>query len=400
MTTPWRDGNRVRLWENGEEFFPRVLELVRAATRSICIETFILADDEVGNPLREALCEAAGRGVSVRVLADGFGSDTLSEQYLAACREAGIVLKYFHPRRRLLGWRTNLFRRMHRKTAVFDGRVAFQGGINFCRDHLRSSGEKSLQDYAVEVEGPVVADIQQYFDRQYDVGERPRWRGWWPRRRDAVRTTGIDGARVRFVWRDNEHNRNAIEREYRQAIRGARSEVVIANAYFFPGYGLLRDLRNAARRGVAVHLIVQGKPDMEIVTTLARSLYGYLVPAGVQVHEFGERPLHAKVAVVDRRWSTVGSSNLDPLSLALNLESNLLIDDTAFADELRRRLEGLMDRARCQLVCRADLPPRTWWATLKMRVVLFALRRFPAWAGWLPAHRAPLVAAAPEAEGA
>jgi cardiolipin synthase len=138
---------------------------------------------------------------------------------------------------------------------------------------------------------------------------------------------------------------------------------------------------------------------MEIVTTLARSLYDYLLPAGVRIHEFRERPLHAKVAVFDRQLSTVGSSNLDPLSLALNLESNLLIDDAGFAAELRARLDGLMDTTRCQLVCPSDVPARTWWATLRMRLVLFALRRFPAWAGWLPAHRPRLVPVAPDPLG-
>ena len=398
--TPWREGNRVRLWENGEEFFPRILELVRAATTSICIETFILADDEVGNPLREALCEACARGVRVRVLVDGFGSDELSERYLSGCRDAGITLKSFQPRRRLLGWRTNLFRRMHRKTAVFDRRIAFQGGINFTRDHLRSSGEKSLQDFAVEVEGPVVADIQAYFDEQFDDGPRRRWRGWWPGRRPRLPPSGgTTGARARFVYRDNGRHRHDIEREYRRAIQAAKHEIVLANAYFFPGFRLLRDLRNAARRGVAVHIVVQGNPDMDFVTTLARSLYDYLLPAGVRIHEFTERPLHAKVAVIDGQWSTVGSSNLDPLSLALNLESNLLVDDTAFAAELRSRLENLMDASRCDLVCRHDAPRRGFWTTLRMRVVLYALQRFPAWAGWLPAHRPRLVRVAPEPGG-
>ena len=139
-----------------------------------------------------------------------------------------------------------------------------------------------------------------------------------------------------------------------------------------------------------MHLIVQGKPDMKIVTVLARWLYDYLVPAGVRVHEFRERPLHAKVAVVDGKWSTVGSSNLDPLSLSLNLESNLLIDDRTFAAELHRKLDVLMDTSRSELVKREALPPRSAWLSLRLSVVLFVLRRFAAWAGWLPAHRPKL----------
>ena len=184
-----------------------------------------------------------------------------------------------------------------------------------------------------------------------------------------------------------------------RAIQAAKREVVLANAYFFPGFRLLRDLRNAARRGVAVHVVVQGNPDMEVVTTLARSLYDYLLPAGVHIHEFTERPLHAKVAVIDGQWSTVGSSNLDPLSLALNLESNLVVDDASFAAELRGRLEGLMDASRCKLVSRHETSPRGFWSTLRMRIVLYALQRFPAWAGWLPAHRPRLVRVAPASCG-
>ena len=148
-----------------------------------------------------------------------------------------------------------------------------------------------------------------------------------------------------------------------------------------------------------MHVIVQGNPDLDFVTTLARWLYDYLLPAGVHIHEFRERPLHAKVAVVDGQWSTVGSSNLDPLSLALNLESNLVVDDAAFAADLRAKLEALMDTARCRRIHREDVPGRSLWTTLRMRFVLYALQRFPAWAGWLPAHRPRLVRVAPEPGG-
>ena len=391
MSPAWREGNRITLLENGEAFFPRVWDVLESARDSVLVETFILGDDDVGRRLIESLCRLAGRGVRVAMMADGFGSDGLPAEAVAALDQAGVRLVLFEPRRRLLGVRTNLFRRMHRKVVVVDERVAFLGGINFCADHLRSSGETSLQDYAAEIEGPVVADICDYLRSTWVDGPRQTRRRWWTWRRQPapVHPPAEDAALAAFIVRDNHRHRDDIERAYRLAIRAARTEVLIANAYFFPGYRFLRDLRRAARRGVRVLLVVQGKPDLRIVTFGLRWLYHLLVPAGIQVREFGERPLHAKIAVVDRRWATVGSSNLDPLSLSLNLEANLLVDDVAFAAEVRDAVLALTERPG-RWVRAADVPPVTWWKRPVAALVFHFLRHFPAWAGWIPAHRSRL----------
>ncbi len=390
--TAWRDGNRIELLENGEEFFPRVLEAIAAARHSIYIETFILADDCVGKDLNAALCKARERGVEVDVLADGFGSDPLSDDYVESLRNAGVRLLLFEPQPRLFGFRTNLLRRQHRKIVVIDGRLAYIGGINFCSDHLIESGPRALQDFAVEIEGPLVQDIAEAGAEL--LGDLRRPRRWWQRRRrvtQSARQPEAGGSRGRLVVRDNGRRRTAIEREYRLAIRMAKEEIIIANAYFFPGFRLLRDIRNAARRGVRVVLMVQGNPDMPIVTIVARWLYHYLIPAGVEIVEYCERPLHGKVAVVDRRWSTVGSSNLDPLSLALNLEANVVIDDPAFAAQLRERLQDLIENS-CTRVDPDSVPRRTLWRMLLGVIVFHFLRRFPRWAAQLPAHRPRIVA--------
>jgi cardiolipin synthase len=390
MKNVWREGNRVELLENGEEFYPRVLERIAAASSAIYVETFILGDDCVGNQLAEALCAAAHRGVQVDVLADGFGSDPLSPDFLARVRDAGVRLHLYEPRRRLFGVRTNVFRRLHRKITLVDGRIAFLGGINFCKDHLVERGPEALHDFAAELEGPIVDDILQFVRRTRTAPDVALPRRWWRRRarriEASVPSTACGGARVKFVTRDNHRHRNDIEREYRLAIRAARKEILIANAYFFPGYRVLRDLAAAARRGVRVTLIVQGKPDMRIVTVAARWLYHYLIPAGVRVHEFCERPLHAKVAVIDGWWSTIGSSNLDPLSLSLNLEANVFIDDPHFQQELRGRLQRLIADG-CRRVAPERVPPRTAWRAVTGWLLFHFLRHFPKWAGWIPAHR-------------
>jgi len=385
----WREGNRVALLENGEEFFPRVFAAIRGAKRSVYVETFIFNADKVGRQLRDALCEAARRGVQVDVLADHFGSPDLTGEFLASLTEAGVSVLLFEPGARLFGWRTNFFRRLHRKITLIDRRLAFVGGINYCAEHLRDFGPKGMQDFSAELEGPIVADIARFIDISKSAGSRWRFLRHRapPPALSAEQIEHKGTARVKFVTRDNHRRHTAIEHEYRVAIRTAREEVILANAYFFPGYRLLRDLRNAARRGLRVAVIVQGNPDMPIVTVIARWLYHYLVPAGVAIHEFCERPLHAKVAVVDRRWVTVGSSNLDPLSLSLNLEANVLVDDPGFAQELRAKLEHLMAES-CRRVTADRVPRRTWWRVALSWGVFHFLRHFPRWAGGLPAHKA------------
>ena len=191
--------------------------------------------------------------------------------------------------------------------------------------------------------------------------------------------TAHDGARAAFVTRDNRGNRTDIEHHYRAAVRSASKRVLIANAYFFPGYRLLRDLRRAARRGVQVDLILQDQIDMPWAQRASRLLYGYLMRAGVRVYEYSERPLHAKVAVVDDDWATVGSSNLDPTSLSLNLEANVFVRDETFARQLRERLEHLMQQ-RCE---RVQLPTPgplgSAWIALRTFVVFHAMRNFASW---------------------
>ncbi|MNE55084.1 putative cardiolipin synthase YbhO [compost metagenome] len=185
--------------------------------------------------------------------------------------------------------------------------------------------------------------------------------------------------------RDNLDHPNDIERHYLKAIGAARERIIIANAYFFPGYRLLRTLRNAARRGVKVTLVLQGMPDMPLVRLCSRLLYNYLLRDGVRIFEYCERPLHGKVAVIDHHWSTVGSSNLDPLSLSLNLEANLMIHDQALNERLHEHLQELC-RHRCKPVSLQRVLRGYWWRAPLIFLSFHFIRHFPAMVGWLPAH--------------
>ena len=393
MTPCWTSGNRVNLLENGEAFFPRVFAAIAAAEYEIIVETFILFEDKVGQELHAALLAAAVRGVRVDLMVDGYGSPDLSREFVGQLTATGVKVRIFDPGGRFFGWRTNLLRRMHRKIVVIDGVRAFVGGINYSADHLADFGPKAKQDYAVELTGPIVAKIHRFVLHAIAVGEKDR--RWYRKRlslvnarRTAVRNSAGEapvGADVLFVTRDNRRHTNDIERHYRVAIRTARYRITIANAYFFPGYTLIRELRRAARRGVDVRLILQGKPDMPIVKTAASMLYHHLLHSGVRIFEYCERPLHGKVALVDDTWSTVGSSNLDPLSLSLNLEANVVVRDRDFNALLAGRLEHLM-RHSCRQIESAELTEWSGWRLVRSFFIFHLMRWYPAWAGWLPRH--------------
>jgi cardiolipin synthase len=402
MSGKWIAGNDIRLLENGEDFFPRVFECIAAARTEVVIETFILFEDKVGGQLHEALVAAARRGVQVDITIDGRGSPHLSDGFVRSLTEADVRLHVFEPGLTFFGTRLSLLRRMHRKITVIDNEVAFVGGINYSADHLADFGPEGKQDYAVEIRGPLVAEIHRFTHaalvagQRYATGEKRRW---W-RLRSHVRTApdkrpAEGAAQGLLVSRDNHKHTNDIERFYRIAICAAHERVVIANAYFFPGYRLIKELRRAAKRGVEVHLILQGEPDMPIVKVAARTLYRNLIKAGIQVHEYTDRPLHGKVALADNEWATVGSSNLDPLSLTLNLEANVIIHDRAFNQNLFACLDQLM-RESCQLIEYDQIKAPDALQLLSSYVAFHLIRNYPRWANWLPRHVPRLYLAQPE----
>ncbi|MCE1114421.1 MULTISPECIES: cardiolipin synthase ClsB [Pseudomonas] len=390
MKPAWRDGNQVELLINGEEYYPRVFAAMAQAREEILLETFIIYDDKVGQQLRQVLVDAARRGVRVEVAVDGYGTADLPADFITSLTDAGVRLHAFDPQPRLAGMRTNLFRRLHRKIVVVDGQEAFIGGINYSADHLADYGPQAKQDYAVQVRGPVVAQVHASSRKlMAPVLQAPA---------EVRPTTAPAGAaQAMLVVRDNERQRTAIEAQYLEVFRQARQRIVVANAYFFPGYRLLRELRNAARRGVEVTLILQGQPDMRWVRTLSRLLYNYLLRDQVRIHEYCQRPLHGKVALVDDDWATVGSSNLDPLSLAFNLEANLLIRDRAFNHRLHEHLSELA-RQHCKAVTLERMVRGYWWRAPLIFLGFHLTRYFPRIAGWFPAHRQRLKALQPQDE--
>ncbi len=346
-------GNEVRLLQSGSEFFPALIAAIDAAQAQVHLETYIFNTDPSAESVRHALVRAAQRGVQVNVMVDGVGSRELPASWFDASAQAGIDVLVYRPL--VTGWRANphSLRRLHRKLAVIDARVAFIGGMNLISDFEPVSFDAPRLDFSVEVRGPLLAGIHRNARRLWRLVAISQLQA---RKREADITPAwpTDGrVRAAFVVRDNFAHRRSIERAYLAALAHAREEIILANAYFLPGRRFRKLLKKAAARGVQVHLLVQGHTDHPFFQAAARALYRDLLAAGVRLYEYQASELHAKVAVVDGHWATVGSSNIDPFSLLLAREANLVVDDAAFGSDLRQRLQQAISQS-------VQLDPANW----------------------------------------
>jgi len=345
------DGNRLELLHSGTEYFPALEREIRAAREEIQLDTYIYQDDRTGAAITDALCDAALRGVEVRVLVDGFGSRDLSAEFRSRFRASGVRLLVYRPEISRFRFRRHRLRRLHHKIVVIDARVAFIGGINIIDDVRESERIPPRYDYAVRVEGPLLGPIQHEAERIWSQVSWASLRGRWrPVKRRSAQALPAGTQRAALLVRDNIRHRLEIEDAYLEAIDAAREEILIANAYFFPGIRFRHALMRAAARGVRVVLLLQGRVEYVLLHYASRALYGSLLNAGVEIHEYHRSFLHAKVAVIDGHWATVGSSNIDPFSLMLAREANIVVEDPAFAGELRKSLHLALDNGAQYIV--------------------------------------------------
>ncbi|MFN4361045.1 MAG: cardiolipin synthase ClsB [Hylemonella sp.] len=386
-------GHTVHLLQGWQELFPALVAAIDRSTREVCLETYIFAGDSAGEQMVDVLVRAAQRGVAVYVVMDGVGTPELPKDWTQRLDAAGVHWHIFQPLGRLGLLIPSRWRRLHRKLCVVDGRVAFCGGINVLDDWFDPNhGTLTAPrfDFAVQVSGPLVRDVHEVMVKfwwRLQAGRKVREADWaaawhmleheWQQvdalqadRTPAARPLGL---RAALLLRDNLTNRTRIERAYRKAIAEAREEIIIANAYFVPGHKLRRALVLAARRGVRVRLLLQGRYEYFMQYHAVRPVYAPLLHAGVEIHEYSPSFLHAKVAVIDGCWATVGSSNLDPLSLLLAREANVVVDDAAFAAGLRTRLIRAMEHEG-QRIDAQTYTRRPWRQRLLDRLAFGALR--------------------------
>ncbi len=382
-------GNRLVLLHNGEQYFPELTRAIDGARHEIFLETYLFADDQTGSLVADALSRAAARGVAVQLLLDGFGARDLAPRFREMLERAGAKVQVYRPNVSPWTLRRSRLRRLHRKIVCVDDTVAFVGGINIIDDFHTPRQTPPRFDYAVRIEGPVVERVREAAARLWALTAWANFRkrvtdrtgAFGMRRNHLPRWSAPAGdQRAALVVRDNLRHRRDIEEAYLSLIGSARREILIANSYFFPGRRFRHALVSAAARGVHVTLLLQGRVEYALLHYASRALYGSLLDAGVEIHEYHRSFLHAKVAVFDGRQACVGSSNIDPFSLLLAREANLFVDDAAFAAELRGNLIEAM-RLGAQPV-----PPRQWKRKpLRLRVriwLAYALARlFIAMAG-------------------
>lgn len=383
-------GNAVRLLAGGDELFPAMCAAIGLAQREVWMTTYIFHNDDASRNVAKALADAAVRGVQVHLVVDGFGSKATLNTLREWVEPSGVQLTVFRPVDRW--WRLlrpGQLRRLHQKLCAVDGQTAFVGGVNIIDDRNdlgHGWSDQPRLDFSVQVQGPVAERVEQ---TTRAIWTRAALGADWREELTALaRSTeplkraqrminrlrivppgaAVDAAgelppmRALFVVRDNLRQRRAIEHAYVAAIESARERVCIICPYFYPGRAFRGALRQAAARGVQVRLLLQGKADYRFAALAAQVLYDELLSAGVRIFEYTPAFLHAKVAVVDDHWATVGSSNIDPLSLLLNLEANVVVQDLGFNGTLALRFEAAVAASR-----EITRPPagRGWLAALR-----------------------------------
>lgn len=365
-------GNQVRLLQGGDELFPAMREAIAQARREVMLATYIFHDDDAGRTMAEALCAAGRRGVRVCVVVDGFGSKATLAKLHEWMPQPEVELVVFRP---VGSWWSLLqpgqLRRLHQKLCTVDREVGFVGGINIIDDRIdlrHGLSDEPRLDFAVEVRGPIVASAAQ---SARAVWTRAAMGADWKEEVLSLAKSAQPLARMRrvmqrlrmvprpqlhlqplqpvvaaFVVRDNVRQRRSIERAYIEAVLRARERVDLVTPYFYPGRMFRRALFRAAQRGVRVRLLLQGKIDYRFAALAAQVQYDELRRRGIQIHEYTPAFLHAKIALVDGEWATVGSSNIDPLSLLLNLEANVIVQDGDFTRELSQRFDAAVAASR------------------------------------------------------
>lgn len=327
----WVAGNRVQILKNGPQIFPEMLQTIEKANETIHLEMYIFRSDQIGWRFAQALARKAKEGVAVKLIYDSLGSLTSSQEMFLMMEKAGVEIFEYHPIAPWNpGWR--LRKRDHRKILVVDGRYGFVGGVNIGDEYTASAeGGEGWRDTHIKLEGPAARELQQIF------------LSTWIKNKKAKATPDpsyypdlqpVGDLSVSFVASQGLKGKNQIKQAYVNAILQAQERICITSSYFVPPPSVLRKLKIAAQRGVQISILVPKKSDVPLIDYACRALYSKLLKWGVRIFEWEGSILHAKTAVIDGNWSTVGSYNMDQLSFSYNLEVNVVVRGKAFGSEM------------------------------------------------------------------
>ena len=336
-------GNQITLLRSGGEYFPALKLAISQAQQEIYLQSYIFQDDRTGRSIGQALMQAACCGVKVNLLLDGFGCQDLNVDYIAQLKAAGVNLLFYRQKISPWSFQKNRLRRLHSKVVVIDGQVGFVGGINIIDDNNvpNPNNVPPRIDYAIRLEGALLPRLHASVA---DLWQRVAWLNLLKptSHKQALSRAHAPGIPAAFVQRDNVLHRHDIEIAYLEAIQSATREIIIANAYFLPGRKFRKALLDAAKRGVKITLLLQGRMEYFLMFA-THAFYSEFLNKGIAIYEYRKSFMHSKVAVIDSEWATVGSSNIDPFSLLLAREANVFIKDRAFASELRADILASID---------------------------------------------------------
>jgi cardiolipin synthase len=341
--------NRVQLVHGGAEYFQHLESLIRGASHSIHLQTYIFEEDRTGSRIAEALIDASLRGIDVYMLLDGYASRQLQDRFVQRLRHSGIRFRYFEP-----VLKSNSFyfgRRLHHKVIVADGCRAMVGGVNISDRYNDLPGDPAWLDWAIQVEGEAAAELHRLCVRLW-VKFPVESKKILARDRPFVPDMTLN-CQVRIRQNDWVTRRNEITRSYLQMLSEAEKDIIIMSSYFLPGRMFRRYLSRAARRGVRIRLVLAGTSDVRIAKHAERYMYRWLFKNRIEIYEYPHNVLHGKIAVCDGKWITGGSYNVNNISAYASIELNLDVQDEGFASMVQSTLEEII-RTQCIRVTKDD----------------------------------------------
>lgn len=339
-TSAYIPGNRVELIRGGKPYFDLLLKLINGASESIHLQTYIFDNDETGKMVTAALSAAAMRGVAVFLIADGYASQGLHQEFIEELQQHKIQFRFFEP-----VFRSKNFyfgRRLHHKLFVADTRCALVGGINISNRYNDMPGDPAWLDFALYTEGLIA--------QQLCILAWKTWKGFTrmgltPCEKNQIHFNipSADQALVRMRRNDWVRRKNNISATYIEMLTKSQSHITILCSYFLPGRVIRRNILKATRRGVKIKVILTGLSDVKMAKLAERWMYDWLLRNGIEIYEYERTVLHGKLAVCDNEWMTVGSYNINDISAYASIELNLDVHKLDFALECEKMLDKLCE---------------------------------------------------------
>lgn len=355
---PYVEGHSAYWMISGQEYFKKIVELIDQASDEIHLQTYIFIDDKTGRYVGEALLRAVQRNVRVFILIDAFGSDKMSKGYEKSLEEGGIVIRRFG--KFYSRGSFHIGRRLHRKVLVIDGSTAVVGGINIADYYAGTPQKAAWLDFAIIVNGAICKKIELICRRRWDEFKFEK-----NAKKTQKQAFQFSNLPIRVRRNDFIRNQNEIAITYRQAIRRAKTSLIFVGGYFLPGGRTRRLLRSAVRRGVEVSVLVAEKSDVGLMVNARRYLYSWLTENGIRVFEYRPANVHGKVVVVDKKWTSIGSYDLNNLSTYSNIELNIDVNDQKFSENIAAFIQNTFDTESTEVTIQSTLLMKTIFSTIK-----------------------------------